>query len=203
MATVSCSAVLAQAVRRDEGGGASRLQAAVQQLAAERETLAAENLKLKEKVSALEEELKTLKTEQESLASRATRAEAQLNRSEASQQNLNSTLEATRGRLDEVVAKYRELAETLRTTETKRNRLQSDLTAGRRELESCQTANVELAGIAEQALVRYEKKGCFGALAQAEPFTGLSRTRIENLVEGYRARIAETTIPTAKTDQPR
>lgn len=194
LANVFCSAVLAQAVRRDEAGGAGRLQAAIQQLAAEREMLAAENVKLKEKLGALEQELKTLKVEHKAITDRATRAETRLSRSEASQQNLNSMLDATRTRLEEAVARYRELAETLRATESDRDRLQGELAADRRSLESCRGANTELAAIAEEALVRYEKKGCLSALLQREPFTGLSRTRIENLVDGYRARIAEKTI---------
>jgi septal ring factor EnvC (AmiA/AmiB activator) len=190
-----CSTAFAQTARRDEGAALARLQAALQQAVAERDTLAAENAKLKDKLGPLEKDVTTLRTERESLASRATRAESQLSRTESSNQNLTSNLEATRGRLDEVVGKYRELAENLRITETERGRLSGEVAAGRRELDTCQKANVELAGIAEEALVRYEQKGFFGTLAQKEPFTQITRTRIGNLVDSYRARIPENTIP--------
>jgi predicted site-specific integrase-resolvase len=61
----------------------------------------------------------------------------------------------------------------------------------------CAQKNVQLAGIATEALDRYEKKGCFGALAQAEPFTGLKRAEVENAVEEYRQRIDALQVPAA------
>jgi hypothetical protein len=54
---------------------------------------------------------------------------------------------------------------------------------------------VQLADIANEALDRYEKKGCFGAIAQAEPFTGLKRVEVENAVEGYRQQIDGLALP--------
>ncbi len=196
LATACLTVALAQSARRD-AGGANRLQAAVQQLAAERERLSAENAQLKEKLGSIAKELEIATREREALENRARRTESDFARAEAGRQNLNASLDAARGRLDEVLAKYRELTENLRHTEAERSRLQGELAAGRRELESCQVANVELAGLAEEVLLRYEEKSCFTALAQREPFTQITRTRIGNLVDGYRARIAEKTLAPA------
>jgi len=180
----------AQTPRSGGGGGdGARLQQMLVQANAEKTALAGENQKLKDSVKSLEGELAKLRAERDGLAGRASRAEGQVQRAESGRTSVNTTLEATQARLQEVVGKYRELAEATRTLEGERNTARAELARAGRELDACRVANVELAGIAEEALVRYEEKGVFTALAQKEPFTGIQRARIGNLVDGYRGEI--------------
>jgi hypothetical protein len=135
------------------------------------------------------------KKDLDGLAGRASRAEGEVQRAEAGRRSVDSSLDAARQRLEEVVAKYRELAESARGIEGDRNRATAELAASRRSLDACQAANVDLAGIAEEALKRYEQKGVFAALAQKDPVTGIERARIGNLVDGYRSEIEAKRVP--------
>lgn len=189
----------AQETRRGGADSSARLQMQVQQLAGERTALQAENTQLKERIARLEKEAKALAGEKTALERRAGAAESRLGRAEAGQEAGSSRLEATERRLDEVVTKYRELAEQLAAVEAERDGFARDAARDGAALKSCAHNNVELAGIANEALDRYEKKGCFGALVRAEPFTGIGRARIENLVDGYRQEIGSLQIP---ADEP-
>jgi chromosome segregation ATPase len=193
----SSAASFAQEVRRPSGDTSARLQQQVQQLASERTALQTENARLKEQVAKLEKDAKAFVSEKDALTRRAGAAESKVSRAEAGQQSVSSRFEATESRLTEVVAKYKELAEQLRKVETERNELARQAAADGQGLKVCAQKNVQLAGIANEALDRYEKKGCFGALAQAEPFTGLKRVEVENAVEEYRQKIDGLQVPAA------
>ena len=185
----------AQEARRAGSDATARLQQQMQQLAGERTALQAENAKLKEQVSKLEKDSKALATEKDSLVRRAGVAESKVSRAEAGQQSVNSRLGSTEARLNEVVGKYKELAEQLRKVEGERSALARQAAQDGQGLKVCAQRNVQLAGVANEALDRYEKKGCFGALAQAEPFLGLKRAEVENAVEAYRQQVESLKVP--------
>ncbi len=190
-------AASAQEARRPGGDATARLQQQMQQLAGERAALQAENAKLKEQVSKLEKDAKALRTEKDALSRRAGAAESKVSRAEAGQQSVSSRLESSETRLNEVVGKYKELAEQLRQVEAERSALAQQAAGDAQGLKGCAQKNVQLAGVANEALDRYEKKGCFGALAQAEPFTRLKRVEVENAVEDYREQVESLKVPAA------
>jgi chromosome segregation ATPase len=185
----------AQEARRAGSEATARLQQQLQQLAGERTALQAENAKLKEQVSKLEKDAKALATEKDSLSRRAGAAESKVSRAEAGQQSVSSRLGSTETRLNEVVGKYKELAEQLRKLEGERGELTRQVAQDKQGLKVCAERNVQLAGVANEALDRYEKKGCFGALAQSEPFLGLKRVEVENAVEAYRQQVESLQAP--------
>jgi chromosome segregation ATPase len=192
------TAVSAQDVRRAGSDANARMQQQLQQLGSERTALQTENADLKAQVAKLEKDAKALATEKETLVRRAGTAESKVSRAESGQQSVASRLESTESRLAEVVGKYKELAEQLRKLEMERNELAGQVAQDSQSLKICAERNVQLASVANEALDRYEKKGCFGALAQAEPFTGLKRVEVENAVEGYRQEIDSLQLPAAE-----
>jgi hypothetical protein len=48
--------------------------------------------------------------------------------------------------------------------------------------------------VGEEILNRYSKFGFGEALAAREPFTGLTRTKLETLVQGYQDRLLDNVI---------
>jgi cell division septum initiation protein DivIVA len=180
------AAVTAQEVRRPGSDATARLQ---QQLAGERTALQAENARLKDQVGKLEQGAKSLTTEKESLARQVSSAESKASRTQAGERVVSSRLESAELRLNEVVGKYKELAEQLRNVEIERTDLSRQAAVDSQALKVCAEKNVQLAGIAGEALDRYENKGFFSALADAEPFTRLKRVEVENAVEAYRQQV--------------
>ena len=193
--TLLVATASAEEARRTGSDATARMQQQLQQLGSERTALQSENAQLKQQVTKLEKDSKTFATEKESLTRRAGTAESKVGRAEAGQQSASSRLESTEARLNEVVGKYKDLAEELRKVEAERNELARKSSADGQGLKVCAQKNVQLAGIANEALDRYEKKGCFGALAQAEPFTGLKRIEVENAVEEYRQQLETLKLP--------
>jgi chromosome segregation ATPase len=197
MLGLAAGAVSAQEARRAGNEANARMQQQLQQLGSERTALQSENARLKEQVAKLEKDAKALATEKETLTRRVGTAEGKVSRAESGQQSVSARLESTESRLTEVVGKYKELAEQLRKLETERNELAQQVAVNSQNLKVCGQRNVQLADVANEALDRYEKKGCFGALAQAEPFTGLKRIEVENAVDEYRQQIDSLKLPAA------
>lgn len=56
--------------------------------------------------------------------------------------------------------------------------------------ESCESNNVQLLELNGELLERYRAKSCADAIAEEEPFTGIARVRLENLLQEYRDRLA-------------
>jgi len=58
-----------------------------------------------------------------------------------------------------------------------------------RKIDEDERRNIALFQLANEILTRYEKFGLGEALAAKEPFTGLTRVNLENLVQGYEDKI--------------
>lgn len=186
------SYVMAEVAPRDGGsssGGQSALM--IQQLSAEKSQLQNENVKLKNDNKKLNDELKKLKKQYESKSKSAGRSEAALSQSQAINNQLTERMTQFRGRMDELVSKFRETATTLKKSEQDNRKLSQEVTRYESELNLCAKNNIELSNIGYEVLDKYENKGMFSSLAQAEKFTGLKRVQIENLVEDYRYMIED------------
>jgi hypothetical protein len=60
-----------------------------------------------------------------------------------------------------------------------------------RKLEARELQNLELYKLADEILTRYKKFSLGDALAAKEPFTGITRSRLEGLVQEYREKLQE------------
>ncbi len=166
----------------------------MQQLASERTRLEAENARLKADLQKARAEAAALQKEQAALAGRARQAEASSGELTRRTVAATESLEKQREQMSELVARFRETAGTLRTVEQEKDELAAKLDTKQRSYTECAQHNVELAQIATEALDRYEKKGFWQSAGEAEPFTQLSRTRVENLIGEYRERIEESRV---------
>lgn len=197
LVSATANTAFAQAAR--SGDSDARLQAAIAQLTAEKTQLQAENAALKKDA----EELAKLRKANSTLDTELNSAQAKAGRASASSAALSSSLDVAKSRLDELVEKYRELATQFRDTESKLARSEAELSQLNRQFKACATANDELSGIALDALSRYEKKGCFERVAQVEPFTGIKRARIENLIDDYEYQVEKLrVVPDSVSGQP-
>ena len=56
-------------------------------------------------------------------------------------------------------------------------------------LGACEQKNLKLYQLNREILTQYRDKGVLGALAQAEPLTGIESVRMENILEEYRDKL--------------
>ena len=116
----------------------------------------------------------------------AVTAAAEAARLTAAQATTEKNLDQYKQRLTELVAKFRELAANLKDVESDRNTLRTDLGKRDAAFQGCAKDNVQLYDLATQVLDRYEHVGVFTKVSAEEPFTRITRTRLDNIADEYR-----------------
>lgn len=181
-------------VERSGGGESQRIMQQYQQLAAERSALQAQVAQMKKDLESAQADLAETKKERDALkgraagASAAASAVAQLT---ASRDAAEKNVVAYKQRMEEIIARYRDLATKLKDVEADRSKDAKDLAERTRAFDQCAADNLQLFQITNEVLDRYAHVGLFSKVSAAEPFTRITRTRIENLVDEYRARAQE------------
>ena len=100
-------------------------------------------------------------------------------------------LAETRKTLNDTGARLAQTSDELRRAQADKANLESIKTRNEREIVSCEDKNLKLYQTGRELMVRFEQKSCGEILAQKEPFTGLKRVEIENLLEEYRDKLDE------------
>jgi hypothetical protein len=136
--------------------------------------------------AAAEHKLEKLDATQRQLASERMRTEAELKTSQAEGEALKARLADTEKKLADSVALQRTTAEKLAQTESVKKQAEGQLADSRQDLKLCQTHNGSLYALGREMMDKYRDKSCQDALAQAEPFTGLKKIEVENLLETWR-----------------
>ncbi len=185
-------------------GGAQlqALQQQLQQAAAERTALQGENDKLKKELQAARTEATKLKGAQAGLRQQAQSADASLRALTSSKETTEQSMERQKSQFDELIGKFRETTQTLGNVEGDRTRVRNELAARERELNTCIDANLQLYKLNGEVLTRLEERGFFSSMASHEPFTRVSRARLENLIDDTRYRAAELKLAAPKAAAP-
>jgi chromosome segregation ATPase len=187
-AFLACAAQ-AQVERSGGGGEAARIMQQYQQVAAEKTALQSQLAQAKKDLDASQSELAAAKKERDALKARAgaaVTAAAEAARLTAAQATTEKNLDQYKQRLAELVAKFRELAANLKDVESDRTALRNDLGKRDAAFQSCAKDNVQLYDLATQILDRYEHVGLFTKVSAEEPFTRITRTRLDNMADEYR-----------------
>jgi chromosome segregation ATPase len=188
----AATAPLQAQTQRSGGGESQKIMQQYQQLAAEKTALQAQTTQMKKDLDAAMSELAAVKKERDALKARAGgAAAAAAAQAVAAKQATEKSLEQYKERMTELVNRFRETATTLKEVESDRTKLQNDLRERASAYDKCAEDNLGLFEISDDVLNRYEHVGVFTRVSAAEPFTKITRTRIENLVDEYRARAME------------
>ncbi len=89
---------------------------------------------------------------------------------------------------------YRQVAQLATEKEAARAKLALQAALLQRMVDDRETKNLELFQTGSEILVRYEKFGLGDAIGAKEPFVGLSRVKLESLVQGYKDRLLNQTV---------
>jgi chromosome segregation ATPase len=177
---------------RSGGGEVQKFMQQYQQLAAEKTALQSQLEQAKKELDAAKADLASVTKERDALKAHAREragvpaaAVAQLTASKAAAER---SLEQYKQRTNELINKFRELADNFKEVEADRNTLRSSLAQRDAAFDKCASDNLQLFELTNEALDRYEHVGLFTRVSATEPFTKLTRTRIENLVDEYRER---------------
>jgi chromosome segregation ATPase len=203
LAFSAAAAPLHAQVERSGGGESQKIMQQYQQLAAEKSALQAQVTQMKSDLDGAKAELAGAKKERDALKSHAGEAAAAAAaRLSTEKEAADKSLEQYKQRLTELVARFRETANNLKEVEADRTKLKSDLDERSAAYDKCAEANLGLFEINAEILNRYERIGPFTKISSAEPFTRITRSRIENLVDEYRARALELRVKKQTSSPP-
>jgi chromosome segregation ATPase len=192
--TLTCAHGALAQVQRSGGGANAQLAQQYQQIVTERSQLQADHDKLKKELDDTKKQLESAKRELAASKAATGTAASQLAFAQSAGQTTSQTLEQTKTRLQELVSRFRDTAVTLRGVESERAQLQQQLAQSKEAFDRCAERNYQLYQVDNAVLERYEHQGVFSRLAQAEPFTRIKRTQIENFVDEYRTRAEELRV---------
>lgn len=185
-------------VQRSGGGGESqKIMQQYQQIAAEKTALQTQLAQMKKDLGTAKTDLAAMKKERDALKARsgtsaaATAAAAQLT---ASKDAAEKSLEQSKQRMTKLETRFREMATSLKEVEADRTKFHKEAEEKSAAFDKCAASNLQLYEINGEVLDRYEHVGLFTKASAVEPFTKISRTRIENLVEEYRERARELRV---------
>ncbi len=184
----------AQTQRSGGGGEAQKFMQQYQQVAAEKTALQAQLAQMKKDLDAANAELATVKKERDAAKAHVGIAPATLTQATSAKEAAEKSLEKSKQQLAELVGRFREMAVNLREGEAARAKLGKDLAERNVAFDRCAEDNMQLYEISSQVLDRYEHVGFFTKASASEPFTRITRTRIENLVDEYRERAQELRV---------
>jgi chromosome segregation ATPase len=146
-----------------------------------------------------DQEKKTLMSKMDALTKQAAADKKQLDELTAKVDAQEKELGETKESLGKWKTSYDQIAVAAKKSEAERAKLASESIVLQRKLEDRERKNLELFRIGNEILRRYEKFGLGEALTAKEPFTGLTRVKLENLVQGYEDALADQRVkPDAK-----
>jgi chromosome segregation ATPase len=190
-AAMACTAVPGIAQVQRSGSEIQKFMQQYQQVSAEKTALQAQVTQMQTDLAAAKTELAAVKKERDALKTRAagpSPAAAQLT---ASKEAAERNLEQSKARMAELVDRFRQMAVNLKDVETDRAKARKDLDERNAQFDKCAENNLQLYEISGEVLDRYEHVGFFTKVSATEPFTKITRTRIDNLVDEYRERAQE------------
>lgn len=135
-----------------------------------------------------------LRKRERDLAEEKTRGEQLAKELEGAKQDLSAArtrLADTEGKLAETAKTLFQTQQTLARTEADKRALESLKVRQEKDIAACEGKNLKLYQTGRELMTRFEQKTCGEILAQKEPFTGLKRVEMENLLEEYRDKLDE------------
>lgn len=157
---------------------------------------------LEQEKSGLAEQMEELKKKSDGLESGVARANARRAALDREVEVLNKDKAELSGKLQsttqEMTKKQAEAMQTLQHKEREIKRLEAELARQTRQGEMCEVKNGQLYQINADLMHKYQSKGVFGALLQAEPFTQLKSVEVENLLQEYRDKLDAQRVEGAK-----
>lgn len=188
-------ACAASAQVQRSGNDTARVMQQLQQLTAEKSAAQAEIAKLKTDVENLKTQLASAAAALSASEQRAKKVAAGATAKEsAAIQELNDALTRKSSQMQELLGRSYETAQNLKNVETERDQLRAQASSQERDLKTCVDRNAGMYMLTDEILRNVDNRGVWSSLADKEPFTKLSRTRLENLIDDYRYRVDELRV---------
>jgi chromosome segregation ATPase len=195
LVTACCAEAPVHAQTQRSGGGeAQKFMQQYQQLAAEKTVLQAQVAQMKKDLDAAHTELAAVKKERDVAKAHTGVSPTAVAQAIGAKETALRNLDQSKQRMSELVVRFREMATNLKDVEADRSTLRRELGERNSAFDKCAEDNLQLFELSSDILKRYEHVGMFTKVSAAEPFTRITRTRLENLVDEYRIKAQELRV---------
>ena len=114
----------------------------------------------------------------------------------------NSMIAQFKDALEKWKAAYNKAVEVANTKEAQRAKFESQAVVLQRRVEDDESKNLALYQLGKEVLNRYEKFGLGTAITAREPFVGITKVKLENLVQDYSDKLMDQTIKPGAAPAP-
>jgi chromosome segregation ATPase len=180
--------VQAQVQRSGGGGETQKIMQQYQQVAAEKTALQGQVAQLKKDLEAANSQIAAVKKERDVAKAHTGIPPAALAQATSAREAAEHNLELSKQRMTELVTRFRDTATNLKDVEADRSKLRKDLAYRNTAYDQCAADNMKLYDLNGEILNRLEHVGLFTKASATEPFTKITRTRLDNLAVEYRER---------------
>jgi hypothetical protein len=104
--------------------------------------------------------------------------------------------------LDKWKDAYNKAVEVANTKEAQRAKFESQAIVLQRRVEDDENKNLALYNLGKEVLNRYEKFGLGTAITSREPFVGITKVKLENLVQDYSDKLMDLTVKPGASPTP-
>jgi chromosome segregation ATPase len=171
-----------------------RAQQQVQQMQGQLSTLGEEKDKLTQDLDKATNDLKSTKAHNAQVGRKLAAEQQKREELEKELAATKETLDKTQASLTETTRNLDDTRLKLATTEAQKKELETIKAFRERQISACEDKNKSMYQIGRDLMVRYEQKHCGEVFAEKEPFTGLKRVEMENMMEGYRDKLDEQRV---------
>ena len=156
-----------------------------------------EMTRMKREMRQVQAKLAAAQQENEALSAQVEELKKQVSQNESKGAVLEKKTKGQSKQVAELTEKYQEadnnlqhmtqlfsaMSETQKQTKLEKEQLQKQLGD---DIHVCEKKNAEIYRISVELMNKYQSKGVIDTLLQDEPFTGIEKVRVENLLQEYR-----------------
>ncbi len=186
-----CMLLLAPGVSRADD---ARLKETLRELTLRVRTAETDQASLQAEKAQLEQDKQALTANADLLTKQAASDKATITNLTSKATEQETAINQTKDSLVKWKAAYEQINAAAQKLKAERDQAVSENIIANRTIADRETKNRELYRLANEILTRYEKFGLGDALAAREPFVGVSRTKLENLVQDYSDKIADARV---------
>ena len=182
--------------RRDTGSQdpMRKAQLMMRQLSQAKAQLEAENARLGGELKTAQQKLGELEGKLEKTSSRLTQ-------SKADGQKLAARVRNDHEKMQNLIEKYRNTVQLLRMEKANVAHLTNAVQERNDWVDKCKANNESLYEASLELVDRYQNKGVWEEVTQAEPFTGLGDVKVEVIADEYRYRLEDLQVPRFRDEE--
>jgi chromosome segregation ATPase len=192
---LSVAAAISPARAADAGTAEAKLREALRNTMLQLRTAETERANLQAAKDEADQKGRDLAAKVDALAKQASEDKKNLDELNAKISDQDAALARVKADLAKSQEALKQTADLARKKEGERARLAGDNILLQRRVADLETKNMALFKLGSEILARYEKFGLGTALTAREPFTQLTRTKLENLVQDYQDKLGDQIKP--------